>query len=167
MFANDTQLCKSVPPTDYDSMVLSLQKCTADVKEGMLEDKRKLNDEKNRSYLFLSSLVWPFVFHFRLNLSWLLQQSVHKGSRGPWILATQSHTKTIVKRCKLQWYGHVSRSSGLAKIILQGTMKGEEDRADTGRGGKSQRTAENRDKWRKLVAKSAVVPQRPSWLKER
>ena len=32
---------------------------------------------------------------------------------------------TIVKRCKLQWYGHVSRSSGLAKAILQGTVKGE------------------------------------------
>ena len=31
---------------------------------------------------------------------------------------------TIVKRCKLKWYGHVSRSSGLAKIILQGTVKG-------------------------------------------
>ena len=31
---------------------------------------------------------------------------------------------TIVKRCKLQWYGHVSRSSGLAKTILQGTVKG-------------------------------------------
>ena len=31
---------------------------------------------------------------------------------------------TIVKRRKLQWYGHVSRSSGLAKIILQGTVKG-------------------------------------------
>ena len=31
----------------------------------------------------------------------------------------------IVKRRKLQWYGHVSRSSGLAKIILQGTVKGE------------------------------------------
>ena len=31
---------------------------------------------------------------------------------------------TTVKRCKLQWYGHVSRSSGLAKIILQGTVKG-------------------------------------------
>ena len=25
---------------------------------------------------------------------------------------------TIVKRRKLQWYGHVSRSSGLAKTIL-------------------------------------------------
>ena len=31
---------------------------------------------------------------------------------------------TIVKRCKLQWYGHASRSSGLAKTILQGTVKG-------------------------------------------
>ena len=31
---------------------------------------------------------------------------------------------TIVKRLKLQWYGHVSHSSGLAKTILQGTVKG-------------------------------------------
>ena len=30
---------------------------------------------------------------------------------------------TIVKRRKLQWYGHVPRSSGLAKTILQGTVK--------------------------------------------
>ena len=29
----------------------------------------------------------------------------------------------IVKRRKLQWYGHVTRSSGLAKTILQGTVK--------------------------------------------
>ena len=31
---------------------------------------------------------------------------------------------TIVKRRKLRWYGHVSRSSGLAKTILQGIVKG-------------------------------------------
>ena len=31
---------------------------------------------------------------------------------------------TIVKRRKLQWYDHVSHSSGLAKTILQGTVKG-------------------------------------------
>ena len=30
----------------------------------------------------------------------------------------------ILKRRKLQWYGHVSRSSGLAKTILQATVKG-------------------------------------------
>ena len=30
--------------------------------------------------------------------------------------------------------------------------------------GKSQRAVENREKWRKLVAKSSVVPQRPSQM---
>ena len=44
---------------------------------------------------------------------------------------------TMVKRHKLQWYGHVSRSSGLAKTILQGMVKGEEDKEDRGRGGKT------------------------------
>ena len=30
----------------------------------------------------------------------------------------------IMKRRKLHWYGHVSRSSGLAKTILKGTVEG-------------------------------------------
>ena len=30
---------------------------------------------------------------------------------------------TIIERRKLRFYGHVSRSSGLAKTILQGTVK--------------------------------------------
>ena len=52
---------------------------------------------------------------------------------------------TIVKSRKLQWYGHVSRSSSLAKTILQGTVKGEEDKADRGRGGKT--TSGNGQAW--------------------
>ena len=85
---------------------------------------------------------------------------------------------TMVKRCKLQWYGHVSRSSGLAKTILRGTVKGErrqgrqrkmwEDNMREWTGlefGKSQKAVENRGKWTKLVAKSSVVPQRPSRLR--
>ena len=31
---------------------------------------------------------------------------------------------TIVKRRKLEWYGHFSRSSGLARTSLEGTVKG-------------------------------------------
>ena len=31
---------------------------------------------------------------------------------------------TIARRRKLQWYGHVSRLSGLVETILQGTVKG-------------------------------------------
>ena len=31
---------------------------------------------------------------------------------------------TTVKRRKLMWFGHLARSSGMAKTILQGTVKG-------------------------------------------
>ena len=81
---------------------------------------------------------------------------------------------TIVKRRKLQSYGHVSRSSGLAKTILQGTVQGGrrqgrqrnrwEDNIREWTGlefAKSQRAVEIMEKWRKLVTKSSVVPQRP------
>ena len=86
---------------------------------------------------------------------------------------------TIVKRRKLQWYGHVSRSSGVAKTILQGTVKEGriqgrqrkrwEDNIREWTGlefGKSQRAVENMEKWRKPVAKSSVVLQRPSRLRD-
>ena len=81
---------------------------------------------------------------------------------------------TIVKKRQLKWHGHVSRSSGLAKTILQGTVKGgrrrgrqkkrweDSTRERTGlEFAKSQRAVENRGKWRTLVVKSPVVPQRP------
>ena len=31
---------------------------------------------------------------------------------------------TSMKRRKLRWYGHVTRSSGLAKTVIQGTVQG-------------------------------------------
>ena len=87
---------------------------------------------------------------------------------------------TIVKRRKLQWYGHVFRSPGLAKTILQGKVKGGRTQVRRRKGwednirewtslefGKSQRAVGNGGKWRKLVAKSSVVPQRPSQLRDR
>ena len=68
---------------------------------------------------------------------------------------------TMVKRRKLQWYGHVSRLSGLTKTILQGRVKGGrsqcrqrkrwEDNFTEWTGlefAKSQRAVENREKWR-------------------
>ena len=68
----------------------------------------------------------------------------------------------------------------LTKTILQGTVKEGrrqgrqrnrlEDNIREWTGlelGKSQRAVENREKWKKLVAKSSVVPQRPSRLRDR
>ena len=70
--------------------------------------------------------------------------------------------------------------SSLAKTISQGTVKGErrqgrqrkrwEENIREWTGlefAKSQRAVVNREKWRKLVAKSSVVPQRPSRLRDR
>ena len=52
---------------------------------------------------------------------------------------------TIVKRGKLQWYGHVSRSSGLARTILQGTVKG-----GRRQGGQKKRWEDNIRQWTSL-----------------
>ena len=87
---------------------------------------------------------------------------------------------TTVKRHKLKWFGHVTRSSGLAKTILQGTVQGGRRR---GRQRKRWEDnikewtglqwnimlwkAENREEWRKLVVKSTVVPQRSARLRDR
>ena len=54
---------------------------------------------------------------------------------------------TIVKRRKLQWYGHVSRSSGLAKTILQGTVKGVGGKTTSGNG-QAWSSASPRGQWR-------------------
>ena len=53
---------------------------------------------------------------------------------------------TIVKRRKLLWCGHVCRTSGLTKTILQGTAKGEEDKVDREKGGKEW-TSRNGQAW--------------------
>ena len=50
---------------------------------------------------------------------------------------------TMVKRRKMQWYGHVSRSSVLAEIILQGAVKGGSKQGR--RGGKT--TSGNGQAW--------------------
>ena len=66
--------------------------------------------------------------------------------------------------------------SDLAKTILQGTVKGgrrhgrQKKRWENNTGlefAKSQRAVENRERWRKLAAKSSVVPQQPSRLRDR
>ena len=78
---------------------------------------------------------------------------------------------TIVKQRKLQWYGHITRSSGLAKTCLQGTVQGGRRRGRqrkrwednicewTGLGlSDTVRKAEERGEWRRLVVASCGTP---------
>ena len=72
-----------------------------------------------------------------------------------------------------------SQANNLAKTIFQGTVKGGRRQGRQKRRwediirewtglefDQSQRAVENREQWRKLVAKSSVVPQRPSRLRD-
>ena len=77
---------------------------------------------------------------------------------------------TIVKQRKLQWYGHITRSSGLAKTFLQGTVQGgrrcrqrkrwEDNICEwTGLGlSDTVRKAEESEEWRRLVVTSCGAP---------
>ena len=58
---------------------------------------------------------------------------------------------TTVKRRKLKWYGHVSRSSGLSKTIMQGTVKG-----GRRRGGQRKRWEDNIKDWTCLRAAESL-----------
>ena len=85
---------------------------------------------------------------------------------------------TLVKKRKLRWFGHVSRSSGVAKTILhmlQGTVKGKRKRGRQKKSwednikectgmdfASSTRAAGNRTRWKGIVANPSVVPRRPS-----
>ena len=76
---------------------------------------------------------------------------------------------TMVKKLKLKWYGNVSRSSGLAKTILQGTVNGKrkrdrqkkrwEDNIEecTGMDFASTRAAENRTGWKGVVCGAPAI----------
>ena len=77
----------------------------------------------------------------------------------------------------LRWYGHKTSSTGLAKMILQGTVQGGrrrgrqkkrwEDNITEWTGlklGEALRKAENREEWRTVVARSSLVPQRSNRL---
>ena len=87
---------------------------------------------------------------------------------------------TTVKRRKLKWYGHVIRSTGLAKTIMQGAVQGGrrrgrekkrwEDNMPEWTGmtlGAAMGKAETREEWRELVARLPVAPQRSSRLRDR
>ena len=81
---------------------------------------------------------------------------------------------TTVKRRKLKWYGHVSRSSGLSKTIMQGTVKGGRRRGGQRkrwednikdwtclRTAESLRVSKDRNGWREVVRRSVMAPLRP------
>ena len=84
-----------------------------------------------------------------------------------------------VKKRKLRWFGHIVRSNGLAKVIMQGTVPGGRGRGRPRRtwgsdirewtgmsGDRLLRAARDRGVWRQLVWTASLVPLRPPRLRE-
>ena len=80
---------------------------------------------------------------------------------------------TIVRQRKLRWYGHTTRSSGLAKTIMQGTVNGGRKRGRQKKRWEDNikewtglelsdalRKAEDRNDWKAVVRRSSVAPRR-------
>ena len=78
----------------------------------------------------------------------------------------------IVKSRKLKWFGHTTRSQGLSKVILQGTVPGQRKRGRpkkkwtdnitewTGLSmAEATRTAEDREVWRAVTRSASSGPQ--------
>ena len=85
---------------------------------------------------------------------------------------------TTVKKQKFRWYGHISRSSDMAKAVLQRAVKGARRKGRQKRWdnnikewtgmefGDSMRAVEDREGWKGIVATSSVVPRRPPRLRD-
>ena len=115
-----------------------------------------------------------------LNISYkdhVTNEEVHNRSQNA--IGVHDDLLTMVKKRKLRWYGYISRSSGMAKIILQGTVKGGRRRGRqkkkwednikewTGMGFEdSLRAAKDREGWKGIVATSSLMPRRPPRLRD-
>ena len=114
-----------------------------------------------------------------LNISYkdhVMNEEVHNRIQNA--IGVHDDLLTVVKNRKLRWDGHISRSSGMEKTILQGTVKGARRRGQKKRWednikewmgmgfGDSLKATEDREGWKCIVAISSVVPRRPLRLRD-
>ena len=92
---------------------------------------------------------------------WCIMKNTH-------VTLTTPNIKKFSSQPSTQWVSNYTRHSERGKKARQ--TEEEVGRQHQGMHrpgfGKSQRAVENREKWRKVVAKSSVVPQRPSRLRD-
>ena len=88
-------------------------------------------------------------FYGKITSIWLAHLPLFYGGLSVEELRRQIHAAileydellTLVKKRKIRWFGHVLRSSGLAKTILQGTVTGKR------RGRQKKRWEDNMNEW--------------------
>jgi len=74
-------------------------------------------------------------------------------------IGTQEHLLATIKRRKLRWFGHVNRSTGVAKLIMQGLVEG-----GRGRGRPRMAWPENIKSWTARTSKEINRLSQESFL---
>ena len=71
MYADDNQLYKSVPFSDLQLLVQSIETCSGNVKKWMTDNKLKMNNEKNRNpVMWPQEICWIFWLWSYLYRGW-------------------------------------------------------------------------------------------------
>ena len=85
------------------------------------------NNNKNSRTLLHKKMIecfWHIPFSCLEGVKKILNKVTEICAKIQQAIGPHEDLLAIGRRRKLQWYGHVSRSSGQAKTILQGTVKG-------------------------------------------
>ena len=120
LFADNTQLQKSAPSSDVQSLTRDVQPCTDDIKAWMCNNQLKLND-KNWSHSLLNTFSVLLSLLTMISHGWYTQNCVFKQS-GTWGLSltskwsdtqssicrylTENSAKQLVTSCVLSRLGY-------------------------------------------------------------
>ena len=126
LFADDTQLQKSIPLSEVTNLIKELNACTDDIKTRMMENQLKLNDNKTEAPLFpFSSSLKPSTVS--------LPDSITLGSHKipfsdsarnlGFILDSQlSMKKYIIKICQTAYF-ELKHTSSIHRFLTEDTTK--------------------------------------------
>ena len=122
LFADDTQLQKSIPLSEVTNLAKELNPCTDDIKTRMMENQLKLNDNKTDAPLFSFPFRLPWNLLLFPSLTWLLLALTKSPSLG-FILDSQlSMKKYIIKICQTAYF-ELKHTSSIHRFLTEDATK--------------------------------------------
>ena len=109
----DKNIARSTKVRLLRSLIMSIFLYTCETWKLTAETERKIQTMEIRSFRRLLGIS------YREHITNKKVRSRIRQAIGPY-----KELLTIVKQRKLQWYGYITRSSGLAKTFIQGTVQG-------------------------------------------
>ena len=121
MYADDTQLYLSIEPSNVHDLVFSLEKCIEDVKEWMLTNKLKLNDDKTEIILCNPKKYNVDVDHISIGDE-VIEFSDNAKNLGVYLSNNLSMDFHITNLCKSVYF-EIKRLRQMSNFIDESSLK--------------------------------------------